>query len=339
MCWRMSVWCSSWCCPKGTCVSFYTHCVWVTADIVLCRYVATLESRIQILERQLHEKDSEQNIKRNGPTFTPDTAFSEPQAQGGIHQHERLSGQNGLVDGSHDLSIRESAPSQCQTQRTHLSNILNPPSNEAQALNSDITVLDMLHSRAFTSNMDEDTLPTLPSSTRAKALVDTVYFYTQARYCIVEWTQLREWHRDREAIAYTSTDGPVESQTGKCTIFVIQNCWANTWTGAFFIWIIYAIGAYLVPNPESSTEVSNKSAIVNQWKSAILNYWRQAYFARARIYLPAVMDLQNLTTVQALLCLTQYYFRAPVRLHSAVWEVSISNIIRLSLQYGLCHSL
>ena len=78
---------------------------------------------------------------------------------------------------------------------------------------------------------------------------------------------------------------------------------------------------------------------MNQWKSAILNYWRQAYFARARIYLPAVMDLQNLTTVQALLCLTQYYFRAPVRLHSAVWEVSISNIIRLSLQYGLCHSL
>lgn len=41
---------------------------------------------------------------------------------------------------------------------------------------------------------------------------------------------------------------------------------------------------------------------------------RQEYFARARIYLPAVMGLQNLATVQALLCLTQYYFRGPVRI-------------------------
>ena len=95
----------------------------------------------------------------------------------------------------------------------------------------------------------------------------------------------------------------------------------------------------MVPNPESSTEVSNKSATVNQWKSAILNYWRQAYFARARIYLPAVMDLQNLTTVQALLCLTQYYYRAPVSLYSAFLAGSISDIIRLNLQYGSWHSL
>ena len=184
-----------------------------------------MESRIQTLERQLREKDPEQNIKRDGPAFTPDTAVSEPQAQGGIRQHEQLSGQDNLVERSHDP--QESAPSQCQTQRTHLSNILNPPLNEAQTLNTDITVLDMLHSRAFASNMDEETLPTLPSNTRAKALVDTVYFYTQARYCIVEWTQLREWHRDREALAYTSTDGPVASQTGKCTI-LYRSCYANT---------------------------------------------------------------------------------------------------------------
>jgi hypothetical protein len=38
----------------------------------------------------------------------------------------------------------------------------------------------------------------------------------------------------------------------------------------------------------------------------------QAYFARARCYLSAVMSLQNLETVQALLCLVQYYFRASV---------------------------
>ena len=81
-------------------------------------------------------------------------------------------------------------------------------------LGSDITALDMLHSRSFTSNPEGKALPVLPSSSRAKALVDTVYFYTQARYCIIDWVQLREWHRDRESIAYISTDGPLQSQIG-----------------------------------------------------------------------------------------------------------------------------
>ena len=31
------------------------------------------------------------------------------------------------------------------------------------------------------------------------------------------------------------------------------------------------------------------------------------------MYLPTVMALQDITTMQALLCLTQYFFRAPVR--------------------------
>lgn len=75
--------------------------------------------------------------------------------------------------------------------------------------------MDMLHNRTFTSDLERDALPSLPSSNRARELVDTVYFYTQARYCIIDWAQLREWHADREALAYTSTEGPVASQTGK----------------------------------------------------------------------------------------------------------------------------
>lgn len=46
------------------------------------------------------------------------------------------------------------------------------------------------------------------------------------------------------------------------------------------------------------------------------------------------MDLQNLTTVQALLCLTQYYFRAPVRRFRSPFS-AFANIIRLNLKYGL----
>lgn len=73
----------------------------------------------------------------------------------------------------------------------------------------------MFHSNAFASELDRESLPALPPNSRAKELVDTVYFYTQARYCIIDWTRLREWHGDREAIAYTPTDGPITSQTGE----------------------------------------------------------------------------------------------------------------------------
>ena len=48
----------------------------------------------------------------------------------------------------------------------------------------------------------------------------------------------------------------------------------------------------------------------------------QTYFARARLYLPAVMALQDMTTVQALLCLVQYYFRAPTE--TPIWFVLMS---------------
>ena len=80
---------------------------------------------------------------------------------------------------------------------------------------SDITVLELLHSRTFSSETEDAVLPSLPPTDRARALVDTAYFYTQARYCIVDWTQLCEWHQYRGSIAYVSPDGPVETQAGR----------------------------------------------------------------------------------------------------------------------------
>lgn len=60
----------------------------------------------------------------------------------------------------------------------------------------------------------------------------------------------------------------------------------------------------------------------------------QVYFARARVYLPAIISFQNLTTVQALLCVVQYYFRASVRQshsifvkHFLTWLEWISNMV------------
>lgn len=71
----------------------------------------------------------------------------------------------------------------------------------------------MLHGNGSTSEIEES-LPPLPSSASARTLVDTVYFYTQARYCIVDWTRVREWHQDRDALAYISTQAPVDAQRG-----------------------------------------------------------------------------------------------------------------------------
>lgn len=88
-------------------------------------------------------------------------------------------------------------------------------SNESESLGSSFTILDMLHGSGAVSKTEGEALPMLPSPSRARLLVDTVYFYTQARYCIVDWTKVREWHRDREKIAYISSSGSVKSQTGK----------------------------------------------------------------------------------------------------------------------------
>ncbi|KAJ5095636.1 hypothetical protein NUU61_004992 [Penicillium alfredii] len=271
-------------------------------------YVATLEARIQSLERQLRAKNSVQS------TLTPGTTCSDPndhegdapalsffnqgteESINGARQDEPLLSQANLHQ---ENNSRETASCHGSTPQRQLTGALMGPTHGRKALSSEITALEMLQGRPFISDIEGDDLPTLPPSNQARQLVDTAYFYTQARYCITDWVQLREWHRDREAIAYTSTQGPVESQTGK--FYFMQPERSNTadsQPGAFFIWIIYGIGARLVQTPENSSE---------------------AYFARARLYLPAVMGLQNLTTVQALLSLVQYYFRAPTE--SPIWDI------------------
>jgi hypothetical protein len=86
---------------------------------------------------------------------------------------------------------------------------------EAQISGPDLTMLELVLGGGLMQGMENDVLPALPSSNGARKLVDAAYFYTQARYCIIDWTQLSEWHQDREAIAYVTTRDPVPVQTGK----------------------------------------------------------------------------------------------------------------------------
>ena len=80
------------------------------------------------------------------------------------------------------------------------------------------------------------------------------------------------------------------------------------YTGAYFVWIIYALGAGFVQTPEIPARARTMSTLCILYA----NHFGQAYFARALKYLHAVLRPQNLTTVQGLLAMCQYYARAVV---------------------------
>ncbi|KAJ5111988.1 hypothetical protein N7532_000033 [Penicillium argentinense] len=285
-----------------------TECLFDAAPDGMLRsqgYVATLEARIQNLERQLKANKNGSSRQKDQASLTPETTFSHSPANM-RHMSPRILF-NTQIDTMHESTRHTESKSLCDAQfpkrgsfhdrsvqNEQSSSVRSGYSAEKKSPRQDISILGVINNGALDSRLNKDTLPDLPSDDRARELVDTVYFYTQARYCIIDWAQLREWHRDREMIAYTSPEGPAEQQTG-----------------TFFIWIIYAIGACLVPNPESSTE---------------------EYFSRAQLYIPAVMSFQSLETVQALLCLTQYYFRAPNE--SLIWDlVGVALRLCIKLRY------
>lgn len=94
---------------------------------------------------------------------------------------------------------------------------LLPTIREAQTPAADLTMIEMVYGRTGVPQPEVDTLPALPSSNGARKLVDAAYFYTQARYCIVDWNQLGIWHQQRENFALMSPEGPIKAQTGKDT--------------------------------------------------------------------------------------------------------------------------
>ncbi|CAG8021819.1 unnamed protein product [Penicillium salamii] len=263
-------------------------------------YVATLETRIKSLETQLQVAQAHQSTPTSNHCLTPETVISPYQT---IDNALPTSPQQYRPDIHPSQSSLPIAPEQHLKPHETTPMSLLPTIREAQTPAADLTMIEMVYGRTGVPQPEVDTLPALPSSNGARKLVDAAYFYTQARYCIVDWNQLGIWHQQREDIALMSPGGPIKAQTG-----------------AFFVWIIYAIGARLIPDPEETTEAS-------------------AYFARARTYLPAVMSLQDMATVQALLCLVQYHFRAQTE--SPIWHLvglALRLCVKLRYHRRLDHS-
>lgn len=123
----------------------------------------------------------------------------------------------------------------------------------------DITKFNILQGGPSAPEMDVRSLPDLPSQRIADRMVETVYIYTQARYCIVDWTRVREWHRQREQICYASKNDEIELQIGGLLPPTPQLyttlAYCVLWAGAYFIWMIYAIGAVFISNPEHPPKV------------------------------------------------------------------------------------
>ncbi|KIW17034.1 hypothetical protein PV08_04225 [Exophiala spinifera] len=259
-------------------------------------YVASLEARIASLESELR---SVRAFSSPPDQLIPDDGSRQLGGHGAV---SLLSGKAPLLileqflrlldGGRGQLHILRGLITQQRTPSPSPSSLQNSPEST-----SEITSFNMLQGGTTTSEMQASTLPELPSQKVGHLLLETVYLYIQARYCIVDWVQLREWHQRRETICYSTKEDDLDSQTG-----------------AYFIWIIYAIGAGFVPNPE---------------------YPPKAYFARALKYLHPILTLQNSTTVQALLCLCQFHFRTTVNLYRLPIPRHLSGIImRLCVELG-----
>lgn len=86
--------------------------------------------------------------------------------------------------------------------------------------------------------------------------------HTQARYCIVDWARVHRLNETREAVCHAAIDKDIEAQTG-----MAHSC-ARTETvhelildtDAYFLWIIYAIGAQFSTGSEQLSLVGHARA-------------------------------------------------------------------------------
>lgn len=300
------------------------------------------------LERRLRAKNSGRVTKASGPSLTPDTACSDHQdpsrdmptldrpsqphdASAGIHQPEPSNSVPQIVSSSPELGASGHGQSSSSQLGQLASATRHRSPGDSQISGPHVTVLDMLPGKSFASTLEIEALPPLPPDSRARALVDTVYFYTQARYCIVDWAKLREWHRDRESIAYTSTDGPIDSQTGMKFIWPDLTGNSHALTGAFFIWIIYAIGDCLVPNPESSTQVGALNPVAHGRKKTLNS---TGIFLSCSSLPPGCVEFTKSGDSPGSLMFDAILFSRPGKRPVLSILFSCANVARLNLRYG-----
>ena len=115
----------------------------------------------------------------------------------------------------------------------------------------------------------------------------------------MEWAKVWQWFHDRERLYEISPGDPDISLKDR--------------TGAFFLWMIFAIGYELDPNTVTSDVPT-------------------AYFGQAMLYSETVFQTLNLTTIRATLLLVYYAFRGNTG--SSIYQLS-RHAMSLVLELGL----
>ena len=77
-----------------------------------------------------------------------------------------------------------------------------------------VTIFNFMSLQSLTFDAQNIALPELPSESVGSYLLEATYVYTQGRYCLVDWVQVRQWHQYRESICTAAGMNDVGAQTG-----------------------------------------------------------------------------------------------------------------------------
>ncbi|OXB38059.1 hypothetical protein J007_02164 [Cryptococcus neoformans] len=217
------------------------------------RYVLALEERVAVLESALRQIDPS---NREVTDHYDKTGVGSSQPSNGIaavtqaQNHER---------GHHGDSMLEWLTITALTK----------PDKATHPVDLDT----VLYGSSPQSPTHQVSSPSLPPANVAECILNNVYRHLQCRYPFLDWARVRHWHLKRESLCFCASSAPLDDQLG-----------------AFFIWMVYALGAEFDLQPGLETH--------------------DIYFRQASQYLPRIMAPYDLWSVRALLMTTFYAFRS-----------------------------
>ncbi|EIW68705.1 hypothetical protein TREMEDRAFT_74148 [Tremella mesenterica DSM 1558] len=141
--------------------------------------------------------------------------------------------------------------------------------------------------------------PPLPTPEVSEKILQMIYLHIQSRYGFVEWHRIRAWHARREKVCFTPMNGQASFDDR---------------IGAFFLWVIYAVGTEFVPREAAGLETAD------------------TYLEQAMKYIDFVIAPHDITTVQGLVWLIFYGFRASGG--PSIWHLC-GFAMRLCVELGL----
>lgn len=145
----------------------------------------------------------------------------------------------GSADG---VAPQTHLPSPSTTSRRTLDEQVPTQHKIIETASDGVTIFNFLFHPLTTAKQQMGSMAELPGRRDADALLEIAFSYTQARYCVADWVRIRAWYQQWEAVCSAPYVGDPDLQTG-----------------AYFLWMTFAIGAQADPNINHPPEVCNYS--------------------------------------------------------------------------------